>query len=280
MAGLSSIACFKKYSLPLLGLLLTVISSACSPAKISLDGYGHAIHTLKPETVLEEMIRPDQGILMAVANIEVTHEAGRYSTKAALLIKRPSSLRVEAIPVIGPVYLFLSIHEDSLKMFLPQKEAFYIGKATTENLIHIANFLATGLSTEDLLSIMLGTYPRVREKNVLLKGFMEGHLYRVDMVAEGRKLQSIWVDPSTHHLVEVRVFKDSGSASYTAMFEGFDDTSGSPAIPLKVTLISEMADNHPSKVIIRYSSVQFASDVDAFAFDLQVPQGVAPIYLD
>ncbi|MEI8171930.1 MAG: DUF4292 domain-containing protein [Deltaproteobacteria bacterium] len=226
------------------------------------------------------MTRPDQGVLMAVANIEVIHEAGRYSTKAALLIKRPSSLRVEAIPVIGPVYLFLSIHEDLLKMFLPQKEAFYIGKATTENLIHIANFLATGLSTEDLLSIMLGTYPRVREKNVFLKGFMEGHLYRVDMVSEGRKLQSIWVDPSTHHLVEVRVFKDSGSTSYTARFEGFD-TSGSPAaIPLKVTLTSEMADNHPSKVIIRYSSVQFASDVDAFAFDLQVPQGVAPIYLD
>lgn len=279
MVGLSSITCFKKYSRPLLGLLLMVSSSACSSAKTSLDDYGHVIHTLKPETVLEEMTRPDQGVLMAVANIEVIHEAGRYSTKAALLIKRPSSLRVEAIPVIGPVYLFLSIHEDLLKIFLPQKEAFYIGKATTENLIHVANFLATGLSTEDLLSIMLGTYPRVREKNVFLKGFMEGHLYRVDMVAEGRKLQSIWVDPSTHHLVEVRVFKDSGSTSYTARFEGFD-TSGSPAIPLKVTLISGVADNHPSKVIIRYSSVQFASDVDAFAFDLQVPQGVAPIYLD
>jgi len=279
MVGLSSITCFKKYSRPLLGLLLMVSSSACSPAKTSLDDYGRAIHTLKPETVLEEMTRPDQGVLMAVANIEVIHKAGRYSTKAALLIKRPSSLRVEAIPVIGPVYLFLSIHEDLLKIFLPQKEAFYIGKATPENLIHIANFLATGLSTEDLLSIMLGTYPRVREKNVFLKGFMERQLYRVDMVAEGRKLQSIWVDPSTHHLVEVRVFKDSGSPSYTARFEDFD-TSGSPAIPLKVTLISEMADNHPSKVIIRYSSVQFASDVDAFAFDLQVPQGVAPIYLD
>jgi len=279
MVALSSITCFKKYSRLLLGLLLMVISSACSSAKTSLDDYGRAIHTLKPETVLEEMTRPDQGVLMAMANIEVIQEAGRYSTKAALLIKRPYSLRVEAIPVIGPVYLFLSIHEDLLKIFIPQKEAFYIGKATSENLIHIANFLATGPSTEDLLSIMLGTYPRVREKNVFLKGFMEGHLYRIDMVAEGRKLQSIWVDPSTHHLVEVRVFKDSGNTSYTARFEEFD-ASGSPAIPLKVTLISEMADNHPSKVIIRYSSVQFTSDVGAFAFDLQVPQGVAPVYLD
>jgi len=279
MVALLLIMSSKKYSPPLLGLLLMAALCACSPTKAALDDRGPAIHTMRPETVLEKITRPDRNILKAMANIEVHHGSGRYSTKAAIIIKRPSFMRIEAIPVIGPVNFFLSVHEDVLKIFFPQKGTFFIGKATPENLVNTANFFPSGLRIEDLLSVMFGTHPRVSEKNVSLEGSVEGRLYRVDMIAEGKRLQSVWVDLSTHHLVEIRVFNDRGSTSYTARFEEFD-TSGSPAMPLKVTLVSEIADNHPSKVIIRYSDIQFATDIEAFTFDLQVPPGIEPVYLD
>lgn len=279
MVALLSFTHRKKCALTLLGLLFMAALSACSVTKASLNDRDPAIHAMKPETVLEKMTHTNRNTLKAMANIDVHHTSGRYSTKAAILIKRPSSMRIEAIPVIGPVNFFLSIHEDNLKIFFPQKSIFYIGKATPENLVNAADFFPAGLSIEDLLSVMLGTYPRVIEKNVSLAGFMEERLYRVDMVAEGKRLQSLWVDPSTRHLVEVRVFKDPGSASYTARFEDFD-TSGSAAMPLKVTLDTEIADNPPSKVTIRYSDIQFDTDIEALAFDLQVPPGIKPVYLD
>jgi hypothetical protein len=279
MVVLLSNLCFKKYGLLLLGLLFIVIFSGCFSIKSPLDEHGPAIHPVRPETVLGKIARPDQTILRATANIEVHDGPGRYSTKAAILIKRPSFMRVEAIPLIGPVNFFLSIHEDVLKIFFPQKGIFYIGEATPENLVNTVNFLPVGLRIEDLLSIMLGTHPRVSEKNVSVAGSVEGQLYRVDIISEGRRLQSMWVDLSNHHLVEVRVFKDSGSTSYTARFEEFD-TSGSPAIPMKVTLVSEIANNYSSKVIIRYSDIQFVTDIEALTFDLQLPPGIKPVYLD
>jgi hypothetical protein len=267
----------EKYGFPLLCLLFIVILSGCASTPPPLNNHDKVPSLISPEAVLEEVAGSVGNILKAMTNIEVSHASGRYSTKAALLIKRPSSLRLEAIPIIGPVNLFLSVHEDVLKIFLPQKGVFYIGKATPQNLSHIANFFATGLRTEDLLSIMSGTYPRVREKNVSLRGSLEGKRYRVDMVAEDRKLQSMWVDLSNHHLVEVQVFNEHDRISYTARFEEFD-TSSLPAMPLKITFISE-TDDHP-KMIIRYSSIQLVTDVEAPVFDLQIPPGVDPIYLD
>jgi len=279
MVALLSFTHRKKCGLTLLWLLLMAVLCACSSTKAALDDRSAAMYDMRPETVLEKITRSDRNILKAMANIEVHHGSGRYSIKAAIIIKRPSFMRVEAIPVIGPVNFFLSVHEDVLKIFSPQKGIFYIGKATPDNLVNTVDFFPSGLRIEDLLSVMFGSYPHVSEKNVSLGGSMEGHLYRVDMIAEGRRLQSVWVDLSTHHLVEVRVYNDRGSASYTARFEEFD-TSGSPAVPLKVTLASGIADNHPSKVIIRYSDIQFATDAEAFTFDLQVPPGIEPVYLD
>jgi hypothetical protein len=269
----------RKCGLVLPGLLFIAALSACSVTRASLNDRKPALQAMKPETVLEEMTRTDRNIFKAMANIDVYDGSGRYSTKAAILIKRPSSMRIEAIPIIGPVNFFLSIHEDILKIFFPQKGIFYVGKATSKNLANAADFFPAGLSIEDLLSVMLGTYPRVIEKDVSLAGFMEGHLYRVDTVSGNKILQSAWVDPLTRHLVGIRVFKDFGRVSYTARFTDFE-TSRSPAMPLKITLDTEIADNPPSTVTIRYSDIKIDADIEELAFDLQTPPGIKPVYLD
>ena len=265
------------WGFPFLILLLMVVFSGCAATIPALHDDSRVSPVMTPEVVLAKIARPDLDILKAIANIEVNHAGGRHATKAALLIKKPSHLRIEAIPIIGPVNLFLSVQEDVLKIFLPQKEAFYIGKATPENLANFSNGVTAAMRVEDLLSIMLGTYPRVREKNVLLEGSLEGKRYRINMVAEGRKVQSIWVDLSNHHLAEVQIFNALDRVSHTARFEAFDK-AGLFAMPLKITLISE-TDDHP-RVIIRYSSIEWLTEVEGPVFDLQIPPGVNPIYLD
>jgi hypothetical protein len=234
---------------------------------------------MRSEDILDKISFPGNRIIKAIANIEVNNVSGRYSTKAALLIRKwPSSLRIEAIPIFGPVNFFLSIHKDVIKTFLPQKGTFYIGKATTENLVKMANFVPEGIGTEDLLSIMLGTYPTLFEKKVSLKASPDGTRYCVDMISNGRKLQSLWIDPSNQHLVEVQVFKMSDKISYTAKFEEFNESAGPPAMPQKITLSSGTDNN--LKIIIRYLSIQFDTDSEALTFDLQIPPGLEPIYLD
>ena len=268
---------FNTWEFPFLLLLLMVVFSGCAATTPALHDDSRVFPVITPEVVLAKIAHPDLNILKAMASIEVYRPGGRHATKAALLIKKPSHLRIEAIPIIGPVNLFLSVQEDVLKVFLPQKGAFYLGKATPENLANFSHGFMAAMRIEDLLSIMLGTYPRIREKNLLLEGSLEGKRYRIDMVAEGRKVQSIWVDLSNYHLAEVQSFNALDRVSYTARFEAFDKV-GLFAMPLKITLIWE-TDDHP-KLIIRYSSIEWLTEVEGPEFDLQIPPGTNPIYLD
>ena len=123
-------------------LFLIVAFHGCSAKTApAINDQGMATQAIRPAAVLDKIAFPGNRIIKAIANIEVNNFSGRYSTKAALLIRKwPSSLRIEAIPIIGPVNFFLSIHKDVLKTFIPQKGIFYIGKATTENLVKMANF--------------------------------------------------------------------------------------------------------------------------------------------
>ena len=269
---------FRKYCLISLGLwLFSGIFGCTSPLSSTLKDHGTLVYSGSPEAVLRKIANRQEDIITAMANIEVNHASERYSTKVAILLKKPSSLRVEAIPVIGPVPFFLTIQGDVLKAFLPSKGLFYIGKATPENITNIINFFPAGLTTEDAVSIMLGTYPGMNENKLFLKGFEEGRLYRIDMMNGDRKVQSVWVDLSDDHLVKVQVFKKGDGISYTARFEEFDKP-GPSTIPLKITIASEEHDHQT--VIIRYSGIQPATDVEETAFDLQKPPGIVPIHLD
>ena len=173
----------------------------------------------------------------------------------------------------------MSIHNDILKVFFPQKGTFYIGKSTPGNLANIVKYFPAGLSIEELLPIMLGTYPSPHKKNASLKGSWEEQRYRVDMADEdGIRLQSIWIDAPTQTLVKVQVFNKTGRSLYTASFEDYNKSPDDVDMPFKITITSEEA-GHP-ELIIRYASVQFVPDVEDSAFNLQIPSGIEPIYLD
>ena len=269
-----------KVSLHIMGLLLVLMICGCSSATPSLQNHSQMIQSVSPESVLKRISHTDTDVIRAMAHIEIRHPSGRFSTKAAILLKKPASLRIEAIPIIGPVNCFLSIHENVFKIFFPQQGVFYIGQATPENLAFVPNIFPEGLGIEDMVPIMFGTYPTLGEKNVSLKSSLEKERYRIDMIYEGNILQSLWIDLKNQRLVEVQGFKGQDrKMAYTAIFEAFDTPDLlTITMPHKITLISE-AEGHP-KVTIRYSKVQRVPDIETTDFDLQIPPGINPTRLD
>jgi hypothetical protein len=212
----------------------------------------------------------------AIARIEVNTPEGRYPLKAALVLKRPSSLRLESIPLIGPADLFLTVHENVLKVFVPEKGKFYIGKATTRNLAHFLPVAATGIEIEGMTSILIGTHPEIKGKTITLDGSPDGTLYRVDILSENRKIQSLWVDPEDR-LVRVDLFAGDNSRSYSARFIGRDCIENM-TLPQNVTIA--YGDNDKPDITIRYVDIGPAKGIDATIFDLKPPPGVIPISLD
>jgi hypothetical protein len=267
--------------LPLFFFILSVflIFSACAITKTQKIGGSSKQSFSSPLVVLEKIDRDNQfkdGV-KAIARIEVNTPEGRYPLKAALVLKRPSSLRFESMPIIGPADLFLTVHENVLKVFVPQKGKFYIGKATTRNLAYFIPVAETALRMEDMTSILLGMRPEVRGETITLDGSSDGSLYRVDILSKTRKIQSLWVDPDGDHLVRVDLFAGDNSRFFSARFIGWDRVENM-TLPEKVTI--SYGDNDKPDIIIRYVDIGPAKGIDATIFDLKPPPGVIPIPLD
>ena len=260
-------------------LSVFLIFSACAITKTQKISTVSKLSFSSPLVVLEKIDSESKfkdGV-KAIARIEVNTPDGRYPLKAALVLKPPSSLRLESMPIIGPADLFLTVHENVLKVFVPQKGKFYIGKATTKNLAHFIPIAATALRIEDMTSILLGTHPEVREKTITLDGSSDGDLYRLDILSENRKIQSLWVVPEEDRLVRVDLFAGDNSRLFSARFIGRDRIENMN-LPENVTIA--YGDNDKPDIIIRYIDIGPATGIDAAIFDLKAPPGVIPISLD
>ncbi len=234
---------------------------------------------LPPQEMLEKIDRNHQspGALKAIAHIEVNTIKGRYPLKAAVMVKRPSSLRLEVLPLIGPPELILSVHQNILKVFLPQKGEFYIGQALGKNLGHFFPFSIEGLLIEDITSLLFGAHPEIKEKSLTLKDSPEDGFYRLDILSEQRKIQSLLIDNENSKLVRVNLFDNDNSLRYSIKFLGHTMIENF-TIPEKITFAS--SDDANPYIIIRYSDTQIATGADAGSFDLQPPLNVTTIYLD
>lgn len=262
----------KKYILTILFLFLFIAFGGCTPKKVTAPFKGHI---LPPEDVLKNISRTDnlRNTLKAIAHIAVDTPKGKHSMKVALIAKRPSFLRVEAMPIIGPPDLFLSISKNYLKVFLPKEGKFYVGHATRKNL---AMFFPTNLRAEDIISILVGTPPHIKEQNTTLRGQVEGELYRIDVMTQGKKIQSLWVNPN-RNLVRIEVLDNEGKISYMVRLEDHHKIRGA-SIPGKIIIIT----GKPRKLNtrIRYSDTQITQYVNPAIFDLDIPPGIEPIFID
>lgn len=265
----------KKYILTILFLSLLLAFPGCAPRKVIVPFKGYA---LPPEDVLKNISRTDnqKETLKAIARITTNTSKGRHSIKIAIVARRPSFFRAEAIPTIGPSGFFLSVSGDFLRAFLPKKREFYIGQATMKNLARFFP-IDLNLKVEDMVSILTGTPPHIKGENITLQGYAEGKLYRINIISGGKKVQSLWVDPSHNSLIRIEASDNDGSILYRAQLEDHSRIDGM-SIPGRVIIMAGKTGK--SSVSIRYSDIQLSQDVDTALFNLDIPAGIKLIYIE
>ncbi|MCK9392003.1 MAG: DUF4292 domain-containing protein [Syntrophales bacterium] len=237
-----------------------------------------AEYRLSPEEVLGTIDLRDsrKTFMKAVAQVVVNTEEGRYPLKLAILAVKPASLRLEAIPIIGLPNFFLSIHNGTMKVYLPQNGEYYVGPATINNL---KSFFPIQLAVPDLVALLMGCRPTMSSENTILKGSSEGKSYRVDILSrENQALQSLWIDPENFYLTRLDRFGKSGEKLLTANFdEYFQDNDVS--MPSRVRF--QMPGKDERDITLRYDDATFAplTNETERIFDLPVPEGVKTIIL-
>ncbi|MGP8154152.1 MAG: DUF4292 domain-containing protein [Smithella sp.] len=244
-------------------LLLSFLACGCvGPAVV----YPDFTSIKNPASITGSIVEDD--VLSAIVHIDLTTPDGYYPAKAALIIKKPSYLRLEMIPVIGTPDFFLAASPEKMSIFIPSKEKFYYGQPTGENL---GKFLPWQFNIEDIVMIFAGTYPSFKERNISYQSYQEKNLLRMEMKAQSGCSQIVWVAENNRLFKIVRNDK-TGKEAYTVRY--FYDDTQSP-IPGKITI--SLADG--TSLSVKFSDIKIEKTTDLSIFDLPIPANVNPILL-
>jgi len=245
-------------------LCLLALTCGCAGKAVMESG--------RPPDALERIPRAIQKTdrIVATAQIELTTAEGRYPVRAALILQRPSYLRLEMLPVIGTPDLFLTATPDEMRIFIPSRGEFYTGKPSAEN---VARFLPWALNVEDIVMILSGAYPVPAGENISCERFAEGRLLRTDMKNPSGFLQKVWAMQNGSVTKFIRYGPD-GKETYQVQYEDY-----APSSPLAETINIQWADNKMS-VCIKYSDWKVEKATDGSVFELPVPAGMKSRRLD
>ena len=246
-------------------LLLAVLASGCVPqAIIYPDSLAEKIMAAISSAVAED------DILSAIAQIDLGTIHGYHPARAALIIKKPSYLRLELLPVIGTPDFFLVASPEKMSIFIPSKGEFYYGLPTQANL---AKFLPWQFNIEDIIMIFAGTYPSLKEKVISYQSYYEKNFLRIEMTAQSGCSQIIWVGENNRLLKLVRN-DEYGKEIYNVKYDHYGPQS---SIAGEITI--SMADGITS-LSIKYSDFKIEKATDLSIFDLPIPANVKTITLD
>jgi hypothetical protein len=257
----------KDFSLPCITLLslLVVLASGCvRQIVIYPDSPSEKILAAISSAVAED------DILSTTAQIDIVTLYGYHPVKAALIIKKPSYLRFELLPVIGTPDFFLTASPEKMNIFIPSKGEFYYGKPTQANL---AKFLPWQFNIEDIVMIFVGTYPSLKEKIISYQSYHENNFLRIEMKAPSGCSQIIWVGENNRLRKLVRNDK-YGKEIYNVKYDHYEPQS---LIAGEISI--SMADGITS-LSIKYSDIKIEKASDLSIFDLPIPDNVKVIMLD
>lgn len=255
------------------GLLILFANLSCSSPKVIADR--STVYYTSPEEAIAKIHSADalKGTLKAIARVEIRSGGVSYPVKAAMIVQKPGSLRIETIPLIGPPDFFMTINKDTLKVFYPGQNLFYIGKATQENLI---KFFPLAISPYMMVSFLTGLYPSYMPSygNIAWHGRpdAEGTLYRLDLIDNGVIRQSCWIDQHGHYLVRIDNFDDAGRLVYTVKYSNFKRI-GKVDFPHELNF-EACVDARCQSGRIRYYDTELTPEMDNTVFDITPPIGI------
>lgn len=218
---------------------------------------------------------PQENTLKAIARISIDYPRGTYTKKVAILVKKPSSLRIESVPIFGPSDFLMTAEKKLFKVFLPMEGSFYIGSSTVKNL---SRFFLIPIPLDEIASILTGTPPIEINDTLRLTGYREGKMHRIDAALDDTPLQSIRLDQTNENLLGVEVFEKDGRIAYAASFEDFTSLGGT-TYPQNIKIAVKQG---PEKIYItiQYLDLVISRNDDTSLFNLTIPPGITPTFLN
>lgn len=257
---------YQYFSCKRIMMVLFLSALTCGCAGNTIIGTSNPPDSLE---IISRMIQKTDRIV-ALAQVDLMTAQGHYPVSTALILQKPSYLRMEILPVIGTPDFFLTATPDDLRVYIPSQSEFYSGKPSAENL---GRFLSWAMNVEDMVMIFSGAYPALTGENISYESYVDDHLLRVDMKTPSGYSQMIWIEQNGRMAKLVRNGPD-GREIYSVQYEEY-----MPEIPLAGRITIKMADNVTS-ISVKFTDIKKEKAMDLSIFELPIPVGSKIIKLD
>jgi hypothetical protein len=198
----------------------------------------------------------------AKAFVEAPENGGRYALHVS--VKRPASLRIEALSPMGDPAAVLVADQGRFALLDLRSNVFYRGPATPENL---SRLIPAPLRDEELVSLITGDIPELpggRPDSAA----RDGDGYRL-VIASARMRQEVTLGRDLR-VVQVRRFDTKNELVWAVVLDEHDDSSGAQ-VPRLLHLEAPLG---KTRVDLRLRNILVQKPPPAGAFLLGPPAGM------
>ena len=160
---------------------------------------------------------------LARVSYRVSRERGAFD--AAVLVRRPHRLRLEAFSVVG-ASLIVTVDDGEVTGFLPSQARYYRGRTSRENLFRATQIL---LELDEMVALLMGLPP------VDSGAKWDADAFALRRTRPDGSTDVLTFEPDGAAPVGWRRLGPDGKPQYVATFEDFSDTPFG-RFPLKITL--------------------------------------------
>ena len=198
--------------------------------------------------------------MRALADVSLTRGGERQRLQGVLLIRAPSSVRLEALSPFGPPLMVLTVRDGQITAYNALQNEARVGPADAET---ISKVLRLPLDADDLVSVLAGRFvgPRdLRSAEVLAPDATGPSLNLMDSAGER---QRVWLDLGTGVVQQRQIF----GSKFNALIKYRRDGAGG--------LMGFDLDAAMSYITgsVNYRNLVEGEEIDDERFTLTIPKG-------
>jgi outer membrane lipoprotein-sorting protein len=198
--------------------------------------------------------------MRALADVSLTRGGERQRVQGVLLLRAPSSVRLEALSPFGPPLMVVTVREGQITAYNALKNEAHVGSADSET---ISKVLRLPLEPDDLVSMLAGRFagPRDLRRAEVLAPDATGP--SLDLVDGSGGRQRVWLDLGTGLIQQRQIY----GSQFNALIKYRRDGAG--------TLAGFDLDAAMSYVTgsVTYRNLVEGEEIDEERFTLAIPKG-------
>jgi hypothetical protein len=205
--------------------------------------------------------------IRAVARVTINHGQNRFSLEELIIVKKPASLRVEALSLIGHPLLYFTTDGEVFDILVPGENRFYRGAASLK---YLSTFFPLCLEIREIIPLIVGEISWTDDGRLTASYSQEERVYvlKEDVSEASRRI--FWINPFHFGLVRAAKLDHQQNQEWEVLFWKFRKRDGI-LFPTRIEFRSPISG---TRMKMRLLEWQINPSLGKRAFRLDVPKGV------